>query len=150
MTKTYHEDAESIALWNWAMHYKILRDHLIHIPNGGKRNRREAARLKRMGVRAGVHDYLLPVPRGLFHGLWVELKATPPNDARVTETQKDWKSKMRAQGYAAYICKGWETAASVMRWYVSLPSPKHDYIHPPLAVILEDLCLEYGVGHNIP
>lgn len=30
-----------------------------HTPNGGKRNKREAARLKRMGVRPGVADVML-------------------------------------------------------------------------------------------
>ena len=36
---------------------------LYHVPNGGSRNKAEASKLKRMGVRAGVPDLVLPVPR---------------------------------------------------------------------------------------
>jgi len=69
------EDTEAEALWQWAQTQPIPRDYLLHIPNGGKRNVREAARLKKQGVRAGVSDYLLAYPCGGYHGLWIELKA---------------------------------------------------------------------------
>src|SRR5208337_192480 len=85
------EDAESMALIAWRdLHvrkHKELR-LLAHIPNGGYRNVREAARLKKMGVLPGVSDYFLPVPmavngampkrsfhRSEYHGLWIELKS---------------------------------------------------------------------------
>ena len=48
---------------------------IFHIPNGGKRNLREAVRLKKQGVVAGVPDLFCPEPTKLFHGLFVELKA---------------------------------------------------------------------------
>lgn len=47
----HREDDESMALWQWAQTQKILRDHLIHIPNGGKRNAREAARVLQWYMR---------------------------------------------------------------------------------------------------
>lgn len=127
------EDAECKALWEWAQLYPILRDCLFHVPNGGKRNAREAARMKGMGVRAGVHDYLLPVPRGAFHGLWIEMKAGK-NSA--TPAQKEWRARMQAQGYAAYIVYGWTQARHVIRWYLSLAVPDTDFHHPELTAIL--------------
>ena len=136
----HHEDTEAMALWAWAQHNKVLRDHLVHVPNGGRRNKREAARMKRMGVRAGVHDYLLPVPRGRYHGLWIELKATPPNNAKVTKEQREWTERMRDQGYAAYVCKGWVAAARVMRWYLDkLPAPEWHELPSqlPISLILD-------------
>ena len=48
---------------------------LFHVPNGGKRNAKEAARFKAMGVRPGVPDLLLILPRGGYSFLAVELKA---------------------------------------------------------------------------
>ncbi|ELY6121718.1 TPA: VRR-NUC domain-containing protein [Acinetobacter baumannii] len=46
-----------------------------HIPNGGLRSKTEAARFKEMGVIAGTPDLLLPVARGGFSALWIELKS---------------------------------------------------------------------------
>lgn len=94
---------------------------LIHIPNGGSRkNAYEGWRLKEQGVRAGVSDLLLPVARGGFFGLWIEFKAAPPNDAVVSDSQKDWVELMRAQGYRAEVCRGVQEALSVLKHYLSL------------------------------
>src|SRR5271157_2112047 len=82
------EDDEAAALIRWrglyAKRYPEL-GLLIAIPNGGYRNAREAARLKMMGVRAGVSDYFLPClnrggpwPLKTKYGFWIELKAAPP------------------------------------------------------------------------
>lgn len=46
----------------------------FHIPNGEQREPSTAARLTRMGVKPGVPDVFLPVPMGIFHGLWSKLK----------------------------------------------------------------------------
>lgn len=123
MTK-YIEDQHSMYLWQWAQYVPVLRDHLYHVPNGGRRNKEEASRFKAMGVRAGVHDYHLPVPRGSFHGLWVELKAPKPHRSQVSEGQRVWKDRMQAQGYAAFVCYGWQAAKAAIEWYLSLPEPE--------------------------
>lgn len=95
---------------------------LIHIPNGGSRkNAFEGWRLKQQGVRAGVSDLFLPVARGGFFGLWIEFKAAPPNDAPVSDKQKEWVELMRAQGYQAAICLGVAAAMAVLVEYMALP-----------------------------
>lgn len=88
---------------------------LFHIPNGGKRNVREAARFKRMGVKPGVPDMFLPVPRGKKHGLFIELKA--PN-GRVSDYQSEWLSRLGELGYAAYVCFGADDAWDVLTKYL--------------------------------
>lgn len=72
-----HEANEQEALFRWAAFVRGRFpeiDLLYHIPNGGSRNRLEAANLKRQGVKAGVPDLCLPVASGKYHGLYIELK----------------------------------------------------------------------------
>ena len=42
---------------------------LYHIPNGGGRDAKEGRHLKEQGVKAGVPDLCLPVPRGPYDAL---------------------------------------------------------------------------------
>lgn len=68
------ESIEQINLFRWvafqsATHPELER--LYHIPNGGKRYATTAKRLKAEGVKAGVPDLCLPVPRGAYHGLQI-------------------------------------------------------------------------------
>lgn len=52
-------------------HYKML---LFAIPNGGHRNIITATMMKREGVLSGVADLFLSIPRGEFHGFYIEMK----------------------------------------------------------------------------
>ena len=92
-------------------------DLLFHIPNGGSRNRLEAANLKRQGVKAGVPDLCLPVARGGFHGLYIEMKY---GKNKPSENQKQWLSDLRKQGYAAEVCYSWEQAAEIITKYLEM------------------------------
>ena len=80
--------------------YPKLADCLIAIPNGGLRHVRVAAKLKAEGVRAGVSDLFLTVPRGDKHGLWLEMKT---KGGRLTDHQKDWFEIQERQGYATAV-----------------------------------------------
>lgn len=95
------EAMEQEALFSWAKHMQHVYPELAllhHIPNGGYRNTSEAVRLKRQGVKAGVPDICLPVPRGTFHGLYIELKA---KGGTPSKKQEWWLAALRKQGYAA-------------------------------------------------
>ena len=66
------EATEQEALITWCRIFENRYPELkmiYHIPNGGSRNRLEAANLKRQGVKAGVPDLCLPVPKDGYHGL---------------------------------------------------------------------------------
>lgn len=71
------EDTEQMGVIDWANwntgRFPELK-LLFHVPNGGKRNAAEAARFKAMGVKAGVPDLCLPVARGGYAGLYIEMK----------------------------------------------------------------------------
>ena len=47
---------------------------LFAVPNGGDRNMLVAKKLKAEGVKKGVPDLCLPLPRGGYHGLYIEMK----------------------------------------------------------------------------
>lgn len=104
------EDNEQILLFKWARaqsgKYPEL-ELLHHIPNGGKRDAREAARFKQMGVKAGVPDIFLPVPRGGYHGLYIEMKAPR---GKLSDNQRQWLERLSELGYAACVCFGFEQA----------------------------------------
>lgn len=117
-----HEANEQEALFDWA---RLMRgkypelDLLYHIPNGGSRNRLEAANLKRQGVKAGVPDLCLPVARGKYHGLYIEMKY---GKNKTSENQNIWLKALAAQGYAAAVCYGWQEAQELITKYLELRS----------------------------
>ncbi len=127
----HRESNEQIALISYSNYIPELRDNLIAIPNGGKRNIREAARMKKEGVRAGVHDLFLPISRGDYHGLWIEFKAAKPYNASYSKSQRLWETKMISEGFAAYCCKGTEEAIKVFSWYLSLSLKKPEIKKAP-------------------
>lgn len=92
---------------------------LFHtIPNGGKRHRVVAAKLRAEGQLAGVLDYCLPAARQGFHGLYIELKA---QGGRPSEEQLVFAERVRAEGYRVEFCKGWEAAWAVLCDYIGIP-----------------------------
>jgi hypothetical protein len=136
------EDDQAVALIQWRnLHmrkYPRLQ-MLVHLPMGGKRNVREAARLKAQGARAGVSDYGLFVPseetedvglqtygagwkaglvrRVVKHGLFLELKQ---GKNKATEAQLEWLRLVQEQGYAGIVCTGWVAAARAICDYLGL------------------------------
>lgn len=94
---------------------------LYHIPNEGKRSKATAGRLKAEGLKKGVPDLCLPVARGGYHGLYIELKAI---GGRPTHEQVGWIGNLRQQGYHAEICAGADRAIRVIEEYLKLEAVK--------------------------
>ena len=116
----HRESEEQQALFQWAklMQFQHPELSLLHsIPNGGKRNIREATRLKKEGALAGVSDIFLPVSRGGFHGLYIELKV---KGGKLSDNQKWWIEEVSLQGYMATTCIGWVKASEVIKWYLTI------------------------------
>jgi VRR-NUC domain len=76
--------------------------YLMHVPNGGARSKGEAGKLKAMGVRKGVPDFLLPRARGRWSGLALELKSP---DGRLSQDQIFWLQGLQAEGYLVSLCR---------------------------------------------
>lgn len=88
---------------------------LYAIPNGGHRHIAVARKLKAEGVKAGVPDVCLPIPRGTFHGLYIEMKAAK---GRTTEAQDYWLKALSVAGNKVAVCHNAEEAISVLKAYL--------------------------------
>ncbi|WP_099468343.1 VRR-NUC domain-containing protein [Konateibacter massiliensis] len=127
------ESGHQEALFSWAA-YQMQRmpelEYLHHVPNGGKRDKATAIALKRQGVKAGVPDIHLPVARGKYHGLYIELKA---GKNTTTANQKRWLKFLGQQGYYIAVCYCWQDAAKLLEEYLLSPESleseeKHDKV----------------------
>lgn len=115
-----HEGEEQAALFDWAFLQRNKYPELelmYHIGNGGQRNAAEAANLKRQGVKAGVPDICLPVPRGRYHSLYIELKY---GKNKPTELQKKWLRDLALQGNLTAVCYGFDQAAKLITDHLNL------------------------------
>lgn len=114
------EDTEQINVVSWANwnmnRYPELR-WLFHVPNGGSRNKQEAVKFKQMGVKAGVSDLCLPYPRGMYCGLFIEMKY---GDGRQQATQKEFLRDMAEAGHFVATCYSAEEAIKVIEQYLKL------------------------------
>jgi hypothetical protein len=97
-----------------------VADLIFHVPNGGHRVKAVAAKLKAQGVKAGIPDLVLPMARGGFFGLYIEFKATPPNDAPISPSQHERIRKLNEQGYLAVVCRGHFDTVEQIRAYLRL------------------------------
>ena len=119
------EDAEQRVIFQWAAMETAACPELgllYAIPNGGKRAIKTAIALKAQGVKSGVPDMCLPVSRGGYHGLYIELKRQ--KGGVVSETQKSWITALAEQGYKAVVCRGADEAIEQIRGYLCHTSTK--------------------------
>lgn len=115
VTEVQHQQA----LYHWWQVYarsrKLPVKAFIHSPNEGRRSYKAAAVLQSEGMQKGVPDVFIAVPAGGKHGLWVELKTLK---GKPTPEQEEYISLLQAQGYAAAICRGWESARDTIIAYL--------------------------------
>lgn len=106
------EEAVTVAV----VEYCSLRGvPVAHVPNEGKRSPQMGARLKKMGMQKGFPDLVIPLPRGNYHGLYIELKV---GYNKTTADQKRWLTKLNANGYAATACWGMDEAINTINTYL--------------------------------
>ena len=114
------EETEQICLMAWCRLNEKRYPELAliyHIPNGGSRNKLEAIALKKQGVKAGVPDLCLPVARGEYHGLYIEMKF---GKNKTTQFQDEWLAALQKQNYKAVVCYGAEEAMSILKDYLKI------------------------------
>lgn len=101
------EDDLQKMVWQYI---KLRYPHVLafHVPNGGRRNIREAARFKSMGVLPGVSDFLL---------FWIdgrgaiELKA---GKNKMSDHQKAFADKWSQYGGSFALCYSFDEVKKIL------------------------------------
>ena len=93
----------------------LKRIDCFSIPNGGSRNRTEAARLKASGVKAGVPDLCIPIPSGKYHSLYIEMKY---GRNKTSPAQDMWIERLRNLGHKVCVCYGANQAIDEIEKYL--------------------------------
>lgn len=108
------EFMEQKKFFEWAKNFPSLF-FMLHIPNGGLRERRHGAFMKMLGAKPGVPDIFLPVPNEKYHGLFIEMKYF---NGRVSPNQKKYIDFLRSKGYQCSICYSCPEAIQTVEEYM--------------------------------
>lgn len=106
---------------------KPLTDYLFAIPNGQMLagNAQQRARMmnamKQRGFRNGVSDVMLALPRGRFHGAFIELKRD--DKEHPTDDQDKFLNIMADVGYWCCVARGLESAINCTTEYLRYGPP---------------------------
>tara|TARA_R110002096_G_scaffold173889_1_gene349460 strand:+ start:389 stop:772 length:384 start_codon:yes stop_codon:yes gene_type:complete len=111
------EHSEQVALFDWAKANESRHLQLglmFAIPNQGGKGKSAVIRGLRMvneGLKKGVPDIFLGVPRNGKHGLFIELKV---GKNKPSKNQLWWIHSLRTEGYAVEVCYGFEEARDLI------------------------------------
>jgi len=118
---------------------QYLRLHKIFcfaIPNGGKRDAREGARLKREGVLAGVADIEVWANKKTY---FIEVKT---EKGRQTHAQKDFQAKAATYGHMYCVWRSLDEAIGFVEYFSEMKIVAQDKLMkdmpPEYTTIVDD------------
>jgi len=82
--------------------YPKYAHNLFAVPNGGKRDKVTAAKMKAEGAQPGVADLLFLKPNSRYHALCIEMKT---DKGRQSDTQRKWQQLIEQDGYKYVIIR---------------------------------------------
>ena len=114
------EYLEQVNIFAWrnieSVKYPELR-LLTASANGVKLSIGLAMKARRAGMLPkGYPDLFMPVKRGEYSGLFIELKKK--GGRKPKPEQADWLMALSEQGYACYCCKGSQAAIKIIEDYL--------------------------------
>lgn len=119
------EHDEQVALIEWAQSQTNIYPELqllYAVPNQGGAGRAAIIRgqkMKREGMRKGVPDLCLPISRGNFLTLYIEMKDVG-SKGRLSPEQNNWISLLSEAGHNVQVCHGFEEAMNTLINYLRL------------------------------
>ena len=131
----YREHQEQCAFVQWCQYrFSAIPELalLYAVPNGDRRDIKVATRLKGEGVRAGVSDMCLPVPRGPWHGLYLEFKS---QRGRLSHKQSEFSELLLEVGYLVVLVFSCTDAIEAVTAYLEQEKPA--VLHPNTLVSKE-------------
>lgn len=101
------EIEEHLTLCDWLNKHGVF---FLHIPNEGKRSIQQAVLLKRMGMRKGAPDFVIPGPENIA----LELKrariagkaGATSSPSRVSKEQSECLMEFNKRGWTTQVCYG--------------------------------------------
>jgi hypothetical protein len=116
------EHDEQVEFINWCHSQPIKELHLIFaIPNGARTHMGTAKKLVAEGLKRGTPDLFLPVAKGEYHGLFIEMKRRKGGSLSVF--QKKMLLELNYQGYCCVVPQGYHEAIRSIVSYLMLPKP---------------------------
>lgn len=125
----HEEDNEQAAfLQAFQLQWPKLFPFLFAIPNGGRREIKEAMRLKKAGVKRGIPDLFLAYPMMRFHGMFIEMKS---KKGQLSPEQKEYHRIFKDHDFHVVTCRSsldalYESKRYLSGW-VESPQPKPCY-----------------------
>ncbi len=116
----YNESNEQKSLMHWAKLAQSIYPDLkwLHCSlNACKRSAIQASIAKQQGMLAGVPDLFLPIKRGKYSGLFIEMKY---GKNKATKGQLEFLENAKKNGYETAICYGWFEAKQILENYLML------------------------------
>lgn len=134
LAKPGSEHAHQTALFAWCalsvgMYPELKWFHAI--PNGGNRGDTEKSRsieggkMKAEGVKKGIPDCFLPVKRGVWSGLYIEMKKPDMRPKRegskggLSDEQIEFGKFAKSQGFGWVVCYSWIEAKEILEQYLT-------------------------------
>lgn len=105
----------------WTIEYESMW-HTVNESGGVKkddwRKLRQQETFKRMGRKKGVLDWLVMIPRGEYHGLFIELKRC--HSGTISKEQKAFMLCQESLGYRCVVAHGFRAALKAIEDYFNL------------------------------
>lgn len=93
-----------------------LPDRLLFaVPNGGSRHKVEAANMKKQGVKRGVADVILQIPKKGFASLCLEFKTSK---GRQSKEQEEYQRQVEMAGSKYVVVRSVEQGINELKKYL--------------------------------
>jgi len=116
---------ETTAQQQFVQYVEWLGYPIFSVPNGfyvrGARPEEVAKavnKLHKEGLRNGVPDLVIPVARGIYHSLYIEMKRK--SGGKPSPEQLEWQRVLTEQGMCSLIVKGYDDAKALFDYYINL------------------------------
>lgn len=120
--KSRKEELEQIDLnFHCQREFSEHYDSMWHTVNesGAYGSKLYGDKLNRMGRKSGVCDWIVAVPAGEYHGLFIELKKVGKDASGVRKAQKYFIERQSNLGYKCVVAYGYKSAMQAIRDYLA-------------------------------
>lgn len=116
LEKCEQQDLNMFCTKKWPEHQSMM----FHVVNeGGTGGGQYGADLKKYGRKKGVPDWLVMIPNGRYHGLYVELKRSRKQDSSISKESREFLLLAESLGYICVIAYGYKPALSAIEEYLN-------------------------------